>query len=167
MMHSFDVWKRAVQLREDLPGLKLYGLLDGAQYLAQTGTRFGGQSGTCALFDGTTDTDLAFAGPWLIDVEAVESDLVNLMIELERSAPAVTWLIALQDLLGLAQILRLHLDTELPDGRTALLRFWDPRVLVDLAEILDPYQRQLLFGHLREWHLLNRGKRVRIGRHNA
>lgn len=167
MTPSFDVWNRLAQLRENITGLRLYGLLDGAQYLAQSGKRFVGQVGMCALFDGTTDADLAFAGPWLIDVEKIGGDLVDQLVALERSAHAVTWVIALQDIQGLAQILRLHLDIALPDGRTALLRFWDPRVLADLAEILDPNQRQALFGNIYEWHLINQGKRVRIGRRDA
>lgn len=63
-------------------------------------------------------------------------------MSLEHAAPAVTWLIAPQTIAGLAQLLQLNLDTALPDGRTALLRFWDPRVLISLAELLEPGQRE-------------------------
>ena len=42
----------------------------------------------------------------------------------------------------LGQLLQLRLDVNLPDGRSALLRFWDPRVLVNLARTLDGAQRE-------------------------
>lgn len=167
-MPTLDVIARLENLRRELPGLKLYGLLDGAQYLKQTKQQFSLETGCVALFAGTPDAALAFAGPWLIDVEAVDPGLVNELAELERTAFAVSWLIAYQDLGGLAQILRLHMDIEMPDGRKALLRFWDPRVLAGLAEILNADQRREFFGHIFEWHLLlDQKKRVRIGRRDV
>lgn len=52
----------------------------------------------------------------------------------------------------------------LPDGRLALVRFWDTRVLANLAHVLDPVQRRELFGHVFEWHLLlDRERRVQGG----
>ena len=56
---------------------------------------------------------------------------------------------------------------QLPDGRVALLRFWDPRVLVSLAEVLGPEQSAAFFAHIHEWHLLNNQQRVWIGRQDA
>jgi hypothetical protein len=61
-------------------------------------------------------------------------------------------------------VLRLY---ALPDGRSALLRFWDPRVLVNLARTLDGAQREEFFGHIHEWHLLDAGRRMWIGRQHA
>ena len=90
--------------------------------------------------------------------------MIDALAALEQTSPAVTWLIAQQNLDGLAQLLQLNLDTELPDGRTALLRFWDPRVLFNLAELLEPGQREMFFAHIHEWHLLHKGQRTWIGR---
>lgn len=39
----------------------------------------------------------------------------------------------------------------LPDGRTALLRFQDPRVQKRLATMLNDLQHQELTGLMREW----------------
>jgi len=50
----------------------------------------------------------------------------------------VTWLIAEADLRGLAHLLQLRLDVRLPDGRIALLRFWEPRVLANLVNVFAP-----------------------------
>ena len=49
----------------------------------------------------------------------------------------------------------------------ALLRFWDPRVLVNLAQVLSNEQRQEFFGYIHEWHLLHNGKRAWIGTANV
>jgi hypothetical protein len=119
------------------------------------------------LFADTPDAALAHAGPWLIDTGQVDGALVDALATLEQAAPAVTWLITPQTLEGLAQLLQLNLDTALPDGRTALVRFWDPRVLVILAEVLEAGQREMFFGHIHEWHLLHRGQRTWIGRRHA
>ena len=60
--------------------------------------------------------------------------------------------------------MQLRLDLRLPDGREALLRFWDPRVLVGLMQVLDEAQRLDFFAHIEEWHLLQDGRRAWIGR---
>lgn len=119
------------------------------------------------MFSGTPDAGLSHAGPWLVDVEQVGDAVAADLATLEQQAPAITWLMAVQDLFGLAQLLQLNLDAQLPDGRKALLRYWDPRVLVNLAEVLKPEQRAAFFAHIHEWHLLHNQRRVWIGRHHA
>lgn len=162
-----DVRTRWEQMREGMPGLGLYALVDGVQYQTQLCKRLGAGPGLFPLFAGTPDAALAHAGPWLVDVARVEDALVDELAALESELPSLSWLIAPQDLTGLAQLLQLRLDVRLPDGRCALLRFWDPRVLVTLAQTLDGGQRVELFGHIHEWHLLHEGRRVWIGRQHA
>lgn len=162
---AFDVFDRLDGLRDKFPGLILYCLVDGAQYLQRIGKQFTPSNGAVALFQGTPDAALAFAGPWLIEVGAVEATRVDELVEFERTSHGISWLITYQNLEGLSQLLRLFLDVELPDGRRALVRFWDTRVLANLAQVLDPIQRRELFGHVFEWHLLlDRERRVRLGR---
>lgn len=162
-----DVVARLAQLRQRTPTLRLYALVDGAQYRTQFGTSLTAQEGFHSLFAGTPDAALAHAGPWLVDAEQAGDVLLGALASLEQAASAVIWLIAPQNIAGLAQLLQLNLDTTLPDGRTALLRFWDPRVLVSLAEVLEPGQREKFFGYIHEWHLLHRGQRTWIGRQHA
>lgn len=164
---GIDVVVRLAQLRQTMPALRLYALVDGAQYQTHRGGPLQGHAGLYALFSGTPDAGLAHAGPWLVDAEQAGNALTADLAELEKQAPAVTWLLAMQDLAGLAQLLQLNLDTRLPDGRTALLRFWDPRVLVTLAELLGPEQRETFFAHIHEWHLLHNEQRAWIGRQHA
>jgi uncharacterized protein DUF4123 len=167
MITTFDVAQRHAQLCERMSALRLYALVDGAQYQQHRTAMLTPQPGMRALFAGTQDAPLAHAGPWLIDTSQVQPGLVAEFVGLELQAPAVTWLIAPLDLEGLAQLLQLHLDLRLPDGRMALLRFWDPRVLATLAGILNAEQRESFFGHIHEWHLLHNGQRAWIGRHHA
>lgn len=167
MKAPLDVVERLAQLHQSTDALRLYALVDGVQYTAWFGEPCTAREGFHSLFADTPDAALAHAGPWLIDTGQIDGTLVDALAALEQAAPAVTWLIAPQTLEGLAQLLQLNLDTALPDGRTALVRFWDPRVLVSLAEVLEPQQREAFFGHIHEWHLLHRGQRTWIGRRHA
>lgn len=168
MSTHFDVGERLAYLQQEHSGLRLYCLLDGAQYLARTGRQYASNAGAVALFEGTPDAALAFAGPWLIDAASASAELIEEMVVFERASDGVSWLIAYQDRDGLAQLLRLHIEGELPDGRRALVRFWDTRVLANLTRVLDPDQRRGLFGHIFEWHLLlDRQNRVCVRRGDA
>lgn len=164
---AIDVTQRLADLRQNFAALRLYALVDGVQYQEHRGVRLASQAGYRSLFAGTPDEALAHAGPWLVDTATAGEEQTDDLAQLEREAPAVTWLIAPQDIGGLAQLLQLRLDTRLPDGRTALLRFWDPRVLVSLAQLLDEAQRGEFFAYIEEWHLLHNGKRVWIGRQSC
>jgi hypothetical protein len=147
--------------------LRLYGLVDGLQYETHRGERLEDRHGFASLFHGTPDSALAHAGPWLVDVNEAGDTVTADLAHLERQVPSVTWLISETDLHGLAQLLQLQLDARLPDGRIALVRFWDPRVLAELVNVLSPKQRETFFAHIHEWHLLRNGERVHIGRAHA
>ncbi|MDB0543333.1 DUF4123 domain-containing protein [Ralstonia solanacearum] len=164
---ALDVIERLGQLRAHDATLRLYGLVDGVQYETHRGARLSGKPGLASLFHGTADAALAHAGPWLIDVEIAGEAFTADLAELEHEAPAVSWLISQADLHGLAQLLQLQLDARLPDGRIALLRFWDPRVLASLVGVLSARQRDAFFAHIQEWHLLHYGRRVHVGRAHA
>lgn len=162
-----DVTERLAELRQNCAALRLYALIDGLQYQDRRGLPLAVQTGYRPLFAGTSDEPLNHAGPWLVDVEALGQEQVDDLARLEFEAPAVTWVIAPQDLEGLAQLMQLRLDIGLPDGRTALLRFWDPRVLASLAQLLDEAQRVEFFAHIEEWHLLHNSTRAWIGRQSC
>ena len=162
-----DVAEHLSQLRDRYPALRLYGLVDGVQYELHRGERLEGGLGLVSLFHGTPDGALAHAGPWLVDVEQVGDAFTDDLARLEREAPSVSWILAEADLQGLAQLLQLQLNVRLPDGRIALVRFWDPRVLTGLVDVLNPRQREAFFAHIHEWHLLLDGQRVHIRRTHA
>jgi len=162
-MMMLDVISRWKQLRETMPALELYVLVDGLQYEMHLHERLQSSNGRLPLFAGTRDATLAHAGPWLMDMTQVNEAMTAKLVKLECDAPSLIWLITQQDLTSLGQRLQSQLDVQLPDGSSALLRFWDPRVLVSLARSLDGVQREAFFGHIQEWHLLNAGQRMVIG----
>ncbi|SPA26707.1 conserved hypothetical protein [Cupriavidus taiwanensis] len=163
-----DVLDRYSQLRARLQTLNLYALVDGALYQQHRERQLEHVPGVVvALFSGTADDALAHAGPWLVDATQVTDAVLRDLTSLETTAPAVTWLIAEANFTGLSQLLQLRLDVKLPDGRTALLRFWDPRVLAALFQLMAGDQRAEFFGHIHEWHFLDKGIRVWIGRQHA
>lgn len=164
MMAEFDVMVRYAALEEADPALQLYALVDGLQFETFAGQSIQPRNGVRrALFAGTEDAPLAQAGPWLIAMREAQAELPQL-VELERARPAVSWLITAMDLDGLALVLQLKLDAEMPDGKKALLRFYDPRVLFNLFNIMTHEQRVDFFGHIEEWHFLYEGRRYWTGR---
>jgi Domain of unknown function (DUF4123) len=162
-----DVLDRYRQLLQQQTHLRLYALVDGLQYELHQQLRIESNQGyNQALFQGTEDAPLAHAGPWLFDLTENTAD-IETFAQLERNQPAVSWLITSLDLSGLADLLRLKLHAELPDGNQALLRFYDPRVLVNLYNIMDTSQKAAFFQFIDEWHFAHNGQRFWTGRTNA
>lgn len=147
--------------------LKLYALVDGYQFEQYSGERLSHQVGiNRPVLVGTEDEPLAHAGPWLIDITEAPEQAEKLEI-LEQVKPSVSWIITSVDLEGLTQLMQLKLDVELPDRRTALLRFYDPRVLGNLYHTMDVEQRAEFFHLIDEWHFMYKGQRVATGRNRA
>jgi hypothetical protein len=163
----FDVKKHLDRLHTDMPEVRLYALVDGVHYQSRFYKPLVDANGFFPLFAGTPDAALSHAGPWLVDISGEGRHVVNDLVTLELELPAVSWLTASQDLIGMAQLLQLRMDARLPDGRIALLRFWDPRVFAVVTRTLDERQREEFFHYIHEWYLLLDGRRVTIGRPNA
>jgi Domain of unknown function (DUF4123) len=158
--------ERFTRLQKQAPELIAYALIDGVQFTRHTGQSFAPRYGANrALFVGTEDEPLAHAGPWLIDLKKESPHIVATIGELELTYPSVVWLISRLDLESLALVLQLKLDVKLPDGRIALMRFWDPRTLFSLFNALDVPAREEYFSHIDEWHAQVDGKRFHISIH--
>jgi hypothetical protein len=161
-----SVLDRFDALKADQRHLLLCALVDGLAFEQVHGERMEQGPGCVALFDGTDDAALAYAGPWLVDA-AQHQELRDQLLAHEATAPQVSWLIAGVPFDGLVQLLRLKLDVRMPDSSTGLLRFYDPRVLYSLATTLTDRQREEFFGHIHEWHFMHNGQALRIGRADA
>ncbi|WP_322030092.1 DUF4123 domain-containing protein [Paraburkholderia sp. J76] len=137
-------------------------LVDGLQYQQHTGQQLTSEDDVVvSLFAGTKEIALAHAGPWLIDLKAARDRIADLG-ELEQVRPGVIWLITSESLERQAEKLRPHLDIRLPDRRSALLRFWDPRVLHALNAICQDKASRALFRTAHAWQYLNEGQRFTI-----
>lgn len=166
-----DVQHRYEQLSTAYPELRLYSLVDGLQYRQHTGHDVQPQFESHgqinrSLFEGTEDAPLAHAGPWLFDVTH-RPDLIEPLATLESALPGVSWLVCALDLQGLTQLLQLKLHVRLAPGKTALLRFYDPRVLGNLFVVMTAQQKAEFFSLIDEWHFMHGGQRVWAGRSHA
>lgn len=104
-----------------------------------------------ALFDRTPDASLAEHGPWLIDYALAPGPIRRVLAELAAGPVGMSWLISAYPFDRLAAELREHLDVRLPDGRTALLRFYDARIMPDIARVMSDAQRSHFFVATYDW----------------
>jgi hypothetical protein len=156
---------RVKPLPEPLPGEHLHVLVDGFHYAEMDfAERLADQPGAWGLFGGTEEESLIDSGPWLLAVQWQSEAFCQQLLALESGRPSVSWLYAALGTAELAQQLQARLNFHLPDGRSALVRYWDPRVLATLARRLDEAQRMSFFDSIREWHFLLDGHPVHIGR---
>jgi Domain of unknown function (DUF4123) len=146
--------------------VRLYALVDALLYAQAPASPMLERSAACvALFDGTADASLADAGPWLIDVDPAPIAVRRRLLELAAGAEGVSWLISAYPFRGLAQELRERLDVRMPDGRMALLRFYDARVVGDIARLLSFSQRTELFVPTFDWLAQVNGELMRVHPH--
>ncbi|AIP39972.1 hypothetical protein BFR06_11430 [Burkholderia pseudomallei] len=104
-----------------------------------------------ALFDRTPDASLADHGPWLIDYAIAPGPIRRVLAELAAGPIGMSWLISAYPFDRLAAELREHLDVRLPDGRTALFRFYDARIMPDIARVMSDAQRSQFFVATYDW----------------
>ncbi|AQH05722.1 hypothetical protein A9R05_42655 (plasmid) [Burkholderia sp. KK1] len=139
------------QAQASLP-VKLYALFDALLYARVPNTTPLERSAACvALFDRTPDASLADAGPWVVDLDATTATMQRALRGLADSADGISWLISAYPLPSLAEELRERLDVRMPDGRMALLRFYDARIIGGIASMLSFTQRVEFFVPTFDW----------------
>lgn len=142
-------------------------LVDGIQYQQHTSHQLEPVDDIAvSLFAGTEDIALAHAGPWLVDPKKARESIADLG-ELEQARPGVIWLITSENIERQAAKLRPYLDIELPNGKSALLRFWDPRILHALNEAYRGKAERALFRTAHGWQYLNEGQRFNVNDNDA
>ena len=143
--------------------LRLYGLVDGLLYAEIAADQALFRSASCvALFDGTSDEALADAGPWLVDCTG-DRDLHRASLQrLGDSAIGCLWIVSGYAVDDLAVALRARLNVRLPNGSTALLRYYDARITDEIAVLLTPAQRASFFAPAQDWLVERNGQLIRI-----
>ncbi|KVA70962.1 hypothetical protein WM36_02100 [Burkholderia ubonensis] len=137
----------------------LYALVDGLLYAdAADASPLQRSQSAVALFDGTPDASLADAGPWLIDYGRGSVAIRQTLSTMASGSTGVSWLISAYPIESLADELRHRLDVRLPDGRTALLRFYDARITADMATLMELTQRMQFFVPTFNWLVEVNGK---------
>ncbi|PHM44223.1 hypothetical protein Xszus_04051 [Xenorhabdus szentirmaii] len=150
-MMSATLKEKWEKYRETCPEMKLYALVDGLQYeryFDDALTYFEGANNP--LFRQFPDAEIAFAGPWLFDMSQAQA-WEEKFLRLESAAPAVSWLYSTLSLDKLTRHLESHLNIRLKTGKTALLRFYDPRVLHQIPHIFTPEQLTQFTKDIEEW----------------
>lgn len=136
----------------------LFALVDGLQYERFSGDELAFQQNIAMpLFDNYPDSRIAFAGPWMLRMAGAMASREHLST-LESALPSVSWIVSPSTLAELVAHFQQQMNTVLPDGRVALLRFQDPRVQVRLGTLLDDYQHRELTCLTREWVTAVEGK---------
>ncbi|KVA01068.1 hypothetical protein WI40_00820 [Burkholderia ubonensis] len=159
----FSSW----QERASLP-LRLFALADGLLYSETSGSApvRSGES-AMALLDGTPDASLADAGPWFFDYERTNSTTRDVLTCLAQGEYGVNWIISAYQPRLLANELRERLDATLPDGRTAMLRYYDARVMRYFAPALSSTERTMFFSPTFDWLIEIDGQLFRAHPHAA
>ncbi|WP_179119095.1 DUF4123 domain-containing protein [Massilia sp. KIM] len=132
-----------------------YALLDCAAHdgaHAELVSRFP-ESAWYSLFEGTSESELVSAAPILLAVrpDSDDSRLRKWLIELERRVPSVSWIESRFGLATLGSMLSGRMPCLIDGDKEAILRFWDPRILLGLASALDVEQRRHFFFPVSAW----------------
>jgi hypothetical protein len=131
--------------------ISVFALVDGLQYERYYGKALQEESGIAIpLFNTWPDSQIAFAGPWLVHLNRAMRYYEELKT-LELAFPSVSWIASSSTLEQLVIHFHQYLNVALPDGNVGLLRFWDPRVADRLVTLLDAHQHRDLMKGVEEW----------------
>lgn len=159
---KIEVYFAQRQAQASLP-MRLYALVDALLY--GRGETVERPAATIGLFDGTPDASLADAGPWLIDFADASSAVQQSLFTMGAGADGVSWLISAYPFPALAEELAGRLNARMPDGRTALLRFYDARLMNEIARLFSFSQRTEFFVPTFDWLTQINGELVRVHPH--
>lgn len=143
--------------------VRLYALVDALLYAR--GETVERPAATIGLFDGTPDASLADAGPWLIDFAEAPGSVQQSLFAMGAGAEGVSWLISAYPFLDLGHELAGRLNARMPDGRTALLRFYDARLMGEIASLFSFTQRIEFFVPTFDWLVEIDGELTRVHPH--
>lgn len=145
---AYDFIMRALISR---PDCSLFALVDGLQYERYFGEEIQSEKNATAPFLNTwPDSRIAFAGPWLFRLNESGYHREKLR-QLENAFPAVSWIISTASLENLVSHFKPFLNLQLPDGRSALFRFYDPRILAEIELLLDDADYRQFVSGIDEW----------------
>ncbi|MBU6510760.1 MAG: DUF4123 domain-containing protein [Betaproteobacteria bacterium] len=149
--------------RAGWPSARLYALLDpllpaheGLAPMLERG------AGRVALFDQTVDAEVAEGGPWLVELDATNAELVSGLLALGRDPQGVVWLISERNPPDLAQALRERLNVRLRGIGVALLRYYDSTLLQGILALLSPSQRASFVAPAVQWLVERDGQVVQV-----
>ncbi|WP_246216412.1 DUF4123 domain-containing protein [Paraburkholderia agricolaris] len=108
---------------------------------------------------------LADAGPWLIGCEIAPPQVRASLAVHAAGDTGVSWLVSAYSFGALASELCERLNVRLPDGRVALLRFYDARVMPHMASLFELTQRVQFFSPTYNWLVETNGQLTGVHPH--
>lgn len=159
---KIEVYFAQRQAQASLP-VRLYALVDALLY--GRGETVERPAATIGLFDGTPDASLADAGPWLIDFADASSAVQQFLFTMGAGDEGVSWLVSAYPFPALAEELAGRLNARMPDGRTALLRFYDARLMSEIARLFSFTQRIEFFVPTFDWLVEINGELTKVHPH--
>ncbi|MDH5821907.1 DUF4123 domain-containing protein [Luteimonas sp. RD2P54] len=120
-----------------------------------------------SLFERQPEAKLADKGPWLVQLpDHPHTQVDGWLRALELEKPVVAWLTSNADFEHLFDHLERCLDLRRPNGKLALLRYWDGRVFLRLQRAFTPDQRRQLMGPIDQWRFRILGQPYTLDRAN-
>lgn len=154
MSEQHFVLRDLLEIKETTSNMKLYALVDGIQYDREFEEELKEEKGIRSLFNLPEDKKIAFAGPWLLDIENLPNTWFSKLFQLERKYPAVSWIISDSHFVSIAHHLGSSMMITLPDKQEGIFRFYDCRVLKKLPELLSHDQIARLMTPTQKWSFL-------------
>lgn len=108
----------------------------------------------CWLLEDSSEAQVKSLGPLLVSFVQSEGDVDELyewFYQQEAENNLLSWVWSRLTLARLAEHFRPFLFSQTPDGKRALLRWYDPYVRLNLESVLHPEQRQALMAPIQEW----------------
>lgn len=133
------------------PDCSLFALVDGLQYERYFGEEIQNEKDVVVPFLNTwPDSQIAFAGPWLYRLNGSKRHREKLK-KLAEVLPAVSWIISSISLRSLVTHFKPFMNLQLPDGRCAFFRFYDPRILAEIELLLNDIDYSQFISGVEEW----------------
>jgi hypothetical protein len=136
----------------------VFALLDGASAPNLVKNLYQHEPEYCCLYRGELEPDMATVAPYLVRLEA-ESQFTELVLGEGWGAHWGSFVVSPANLRSLRDHFRAFHTVELPDQRTVLFRYYDPRVLrnflpvcnaAELATFYGPVQKYIVEGETPE-----------------
>lgn len=117
----------------------------------------------CSLFEDTPEQDLHHLAPWLIHIDPgyLQSDAFLRLLKIEYETASLSWIWTHQNLKELQKTIQPFMQARLKSGQEALVRIYDPPVLLRLIKTFTSEQEKNLMGQIQAWWLYDAHHQIR------
>jgi hypothetical protein len=131
----------------DIP---VYAILDGASAPNLVKNLYQHEPEYCCLYRGELESDMATVAPYLVRLEA-ESNFTELVLGEGWGVHWGCFIVSPTNLRALRDHFRAFHTVELPDQRTVLFRYYDPRVLRNFLPVCNAAELATFFGPVQKF----------------